>query len=181
MTIDAIRKIKGPVLIFGAGTNAYFGPSDHRSRYFDFDVNGAITVKPNDYSLHEKHIELLNVIKSRNGSIFARGSFTTSVLKNHGFRKVINAGCPSLLVNRNTKLGSQIQGNLERVKQRAKERKPLRVAFNLAPFFRPKMVALSSFAQCRFRQQTDSPRRARYGCLENGGENSQHHSELLTD
>jgi hypothetical protein len=145
-TLRAVRSVEGPTLLIGVGTQAYFGV-EHKAEAVYYDLQpGSIQATPQSYRLCQLDQDMLRVVQERHGAVLARGAFTAQVLRAHGFDHVVSAGCPSLLSNRKPGLGRQIQARWEDLKRRLQagslDRRHVRVAVNLPPYFKPKLLRL---------------------------------------
>jgi polysaccharide pyruvyl transferase len=84
-----IISVDRPVLVIGLGAQST-------------NTNQLIELGP-------KHISFLKEVSSRTKRIFVRGQYTKRVCNHYGIENVTVAGCPSILLNQNLRLGETIE------------------------------------------------------------------------
>lgn len=137
-TIESIASVNGPVLLVGVGTQGFYN-ADHTF----YDLEPAKTIEDvSTYHLEKPHMDLLDTIRSRGGFIMARGEYTASVLRSHGFNQVAVAGCPSLFVNPMPKMGVQMALKLANLERRVRKKEYVRIVVTLPPYYKPKIIKL---------------------------------------
>jgi len=137
LTTSAVKAVQGPTLLLGAGSQGAFT----LGQFADLEP-GTVNRNIDDYHFHKVSLDLLQAISDQGGYIMARGDYTTSILRAHGFKRVISAGCPSLFSNPNPGLGATIASKLADLKQRLDDGLSMRLAITLPPYFKPRLTTL---------------------------------------
>lgn len=115
-----------PFLLVGLGAQGQFN-----SRPVEQDLGGAAGIRlgPFDYNLDERPRRLLRILQDAGQPALLRGAFTEVVATRAGYSHGFVAGCPTLLLNHDVRLGRTLQSRYDAVARRAGDTS-LRVAIN---------------------------------------------------
>lgn len=104
--LAAVRAIDMPIFLLGIGIQAEFPPGVQASE--SLDLLGVA----NSFELAEEQVHFLHEVNSKSPLITARGIMTEAVCRNEEADKTKALGCPSLMLNKNPRLGQEIQNKL---------------------------------------------------------------------
>lgn len=127
---------KKPFIFVGIGSQAEF---DSNPAKRDLIPNFVPRTRPSDFHLSPSTKELLGHVVNRSCPILVRGKFTEKILHNHGFTNAVAAGCPSLMLNKNKKMGVTLQRRYEGVASQTNDTS-LKLALNMPPRFLPRLI-----------------------------------------
>ena len=119
----------GKVIFVGLGVQAYFHDGHYDEKKY---ANSEPELKPRDFQLEPEAKELLQTMQKKKNKMLTRGNFTTMALKRAGYDYAISAGCPSLMLSMETRLGRVLEPKYRAVANRIGD-KSLKVAINIVP------------------------------------------------
>lgn len=123
-----MSKSDEPYYIVGAGTQPIF---NYDMSLVDVGAADSIAVGPEDYNLIDEGRNLLQVMQRKKQVAFFRGAFTNAVAKRFGYTYGLETGCPSLMINRDVRLGQSLQIKYDAIAKRIGD-KSLKIAINLS-------------------------------------------------